>query len=112
MRFAVPVQAGRLTTHFGHAEAFAFIDADPDTHQIIKTETAAAPEHQPGLLPKWLHGQGANVVIAGGMGISAQRLLEQSGIAVVIGANSLDAASLVRAYLDRTLVTGNNRCDH
>jgi len=51
MRFAVPVTDGRLATHFGHCEHFAFIDVDEATKGILSKELVSSPGHQPGLLP-------------------------------------------------------------
>lgn len=112
MRFAIPVHAGQLSPHFGHSEAFWFADIDTGTRQIMSRETIPAPAHEHGLLPRWLHEHGVNLVIAGGIGANAQRLLSEKGIQVVAGAPSLDPESLLQAYLDQTLVTGSNSCDH
>jgi ATP-binding protein involved in chromosome partitioning len=70
------------------------------------------PAHEPGVLPQWLHEQGANMIIAGGMGQRAQQLFAQAGIQVVCGAGALAPRELVKKYLDGTLVTGDNICDH
>jgi predicted Fe-Mo cluster-binding NifX family protein len=70
------------------------------------------PPHEPGLLPRWLHEQGATVIIAGGMGQRAQGLFAENGIKVVVGAPAEAPDALVRAYLDGTLKTGGNVCDH
>jgi predicted Fe-Mo cluster-binding NifX family protein len=63
-------------------------------------------------LPQWLREQGADVIIAGGMGSRAQQLFGQNGIRVVVGAASDAPEVLVRQYLDDRLVTGTNLCDH
>ncbi|MFH1848505.1 MAG: NifB/NifX family molybdenum-iron cluster-binding protein, partial [Candidatus Omnitrophota bacterium] len=41
------------------------------------------PAHAPGVLPKWLGEQGANVIIASGMGTRAQNLFKENGIDVI-----------------------------
>lgn len=112
MKIAIPLAAGRLSMHFGHCEEFALVDVDPDNKEINNTELIDAPPHQPGLLPRWLHEQGANVIIAGGMGQRAQQLFAQNDIQVVIGASALTPEELVKAYLEGTLQTGENICDH
>ncbi len=112
MRIVIPVANGRLAMHFGHCEAFAVIDVDPQTKAVLKQETLAAPEHQPGLLPRWLAERGAQVIIAGGMGQRAQVLFAESGIKVVVGAPAEAPEALVHAYLEGTLKTGDNVCDH
>ena len=70
------------------------------------------PGHQPGVLPQWLHEQGATVIIAGGMGQRAQQLFAQNGIEVVVGASAQSPEQLVEAYIKNALQTGENICDH
>ena len=70
------------------------------------------PPHEPGVLPRWLHQQGTNVIIAGGMGARALELFAENGIKVMTGAPSLAPEELVQQYLDSTLQTGFNMCDH
>ena len=80
--------------------------------KIKKTELVTPPPHEPGILPKWLHEQGAQVIIAGGMGRRAQGHFEEHNIKVIIGAPSTSPEELVRQYLDGTLEVGENICDH
>ena len=107
---AVPVLDGKLSPHFGRCEEFAFIETRDG--KIVRTEMRASPSHEPGVFPQWLHDQGADVVIVGGMGGSAQKLLEDNGIEVIIGAPMDSPESLARQYLSNTLATGNNICEH
>jgi len=46
------------------------------------------------------------------MGQRAQQLFTQNDIKVVIGASGQYPEELVSAYLDNTLETGDNICDH
>jgi predicted Fe-Mo cluster-binding NifX family protein len=46
------------------------------------------------------------------MGSRAHALFQAASIQVVTGAPAQDAASIVRQYLEGTLVTGENVCDH
>lgn len=110
MRFAIPLADGKLTAHFGHCQEFAMIDVEEK--QIKKKEILVPPPHEPGVLPKWLHELGTNVIIAGGMGNRALTLFEENGIQVVTGAPSLVPEELVQSYLENSLVSGNNLCDH
>lgn len=112
MKIAIPVAQGKLCLHFGHCEQFALIDANPNTGEIEGMQMLAAPDHQPGLLPRWLHEKGATVIIAGGMGGRAQGLFAERGIKVVIGAASDDPETIARAFLNDSLETGENICDH
>jgi predicted Fe-Mo cluster-binding NifX family protein len=112
MKIAIPLWGGRLSPHFGHCETFAILEADPQTRTVTGDEVVDSPPHQPGLLPGWLHGMGVSVIIAGGMGRRALGLFAQHGIEVVVGAEGGLPHELAEAYLDGTLATGDNICDH
>jgi predicted Fe-Mo cluster-binding NifX family protein len=110
MRFAIPLAGGRLTAHFGHCQEFALIDADEEG--IKGKEVLIPPPHEPGVLPRWLSEQGADIVIAGGMGQKAIALFEANDIGVVVGAPAESPEQLVQKYLNQTLTSGRNICDH
>ena len=112
MRFAIPLADGKLSMHFGHCECFALIDVDPKAKTILGKQELQAPEHEPGLLPRWLAERGAELIIAGGMGARAQNLFVQNGIQVVVGAPAQAPETLVGSYLEGTLQSGANICDH
>lgn len=112
MRIGVPVSEGVLSMHFGHCDSFALFDIHPETKAIEKRVDHIPPPHEPGVLPKWLAELGATVILAGGMGNRAQTLFVASGIDVLTGAPAEDPETVVRAYLDGTLVRGENVCDH
>ncbi|MFC1794847.1 iron-sulfur cluster carrier protein MrpORP [Planctomycetota bacterium] len=112
MRIAIPVFEGKLSQHFGHCDTFAVIDTDGDSGQIVNQQNLTPPPHEPGVLPKWLHGEGVNVIIAGGMGQRAQQLFAQNQIEVVVGAPVETPENLVSSYLSNTLQAGDNLCDH
>ena len=112
MRVAIPLANGKLSLHFGHCELFALVDIEPKEKAILQTQRVEPPPHEPGVLPKWLGEQGAQVIIAGGMGQRAVQLFLAQGIEVVVGAPPESPEDLVTAYMDGTLQTGANACDH
>jgi ATP-binding protein involved in chromosome partitioning len=112
MRIAIPITDGKLSAHFGHCEEFALVDVNEQTREIANVAKLQPPAHEPGVLPKWLSEQKADVIIAGGMGQRAQQLFAQNNIRVVVGASDQHPEELVTAYLNDTLETGNNICDH
>jgi ATP-binding protein involved in chromosome partitioning len=112
MRIAVPLAQGKLSLHFGHCDQFAIFDVDENLKKHTHRTDAIPPTHAPGVLPKWLHENNVNVIIASGMGQRAQQLFAQNDIKVVIGASSDSPEGLVSAYLQDTLETGDNICDH
>ena len=108
--FAIPVAGGKVCAHFGHCEQFALIETE--NGKIKGKSMHTPPPHEPGVLPKWLHEQGTNIVIAGGMGSRAQSLFNQNGIKVITGASIDTPESIVNQYLSDSLATGENICDH
>ena len=109
---ALPVAGGLLCAHFGHCEQFALFDVDTEKKEIRGARQLAPPPHEPGVLPEWLHSQGATQVIAGGMGRRAQDLFAARGIRVLVGAPVSEPGSIVRDYLDGKLELATNPCDH
>lgn len=108
--FAIPLAEGKLCAHFGHCEQFALIETVQG--KIKDTRMHTPPAHEPGVLPRWLHDLGVQVIIAGGMGSRAQQLFEENGIKVITGAPMGSPESLVNQYHADMLVTGDNVCDH
>jgi ATP-binding protein involved in chromosome partitioning len=106
LRFALPVDQGKLSDKFGHASHFALVTASNGA--IDGLETVATPAHEAGGLPEWLDELGVTHVIAAGLGEKAQKLLIHKGIEVVAGAPQGDPEELVRQYLKKTLVAGAN----
>jgi len=112
MRIAIPLAQGKLSLHFGHCDQFAIFDIDENLKKVINRKDATPPAHEPGMLPRWLHENNVNVIIAGGIGQRAQQLFTENDIKVVVGASSGEPEELVSAYLRDTLETGDNICDH
>ncbi len=112
MKIAIPTAEGVLCPHFGHCQQFAVVDVDPDKKSIEGTEMLTPPPHEPGVLPAWLSRMGCNLIIAGGMGGRAVGMFQQNGVEVVIGAPVAKPEDIVAAYLNGTLTTGDNACDH
>lgn len=112
MKIAVPILDGHLCSHFGQARQFAVIEADAKEKRVQSSLTLDAPEHQPGVLPKWLASQGVNLVIVGGMGMRAQELFREAGVKFVFGAPEETPEKLVEDYLEGVLQTGKNVCEH
>lgn len=112
MKLAFPVANGKLCLHFGHCDEFVIVEVDPDGKRVVSRTALVPPPHEPGVLPRWLHEQGATHVIAGGMGQRAQQLFLQNGVDVILGAPCETPEALASAYLAGTLESGENICDH
>jgi ATP-binding protein involved in chromosome partitioning len=112
MKIAIPTADGKLAMHFGHCDVFAVFTIDEKEKSVLSREYLTPPPHEPGVLPAWLHKQGVNLIIAGGMGSRAQQLFNQNDIQVVVGAPAASTEEIVKAWMDGTLISGDNACDH
>jgi predicted Fe-Mo cluster-binding NifX family protein len=111
MIIAIPMVQGSLSMHFGHCQHFRLFEIG-ENNTILKAEDKTPPPHEPGVLPKWLSDEKANVIITGGMGMHAKQLFANYGIQIVTGAPAGDPEDVVKAWLLGTLATGENTCDH
>lgn len=112
MKIALPVENGHLNSHFGGSRQFAIIEVDPNTKAMLRTETLPAPEHQPGVFPRWLQSLGVELVIVGGIGQRALAIFAQHGINVVAGLPDQPVEALVAAYLNGQLTGKPEGCQH
>ncbi|HSO86988.1 MAG TPA: NifB/NifX family molybdenum-iron cluster-binding protein [Draconibacterium sp.] len=109
-KVAVPAdENGVLEGHFGHCQFFEIFEiAD---NQIISHEKLVPPPHEPGVLPKWLAGNGVTDVLAGGIGDGALKILAYKNINVFKGVPALPVAELIEKFLNGTLELSDNSCN-
>ena len=112
MKIAIPIENGRLNSHFGGSRQFAIVEVDPNTKALLRTETLPAPEHVPGAFPRWLQSLGVELVIVGGIGQRALAIFAQHGIKVVAGVSDQPVEALVAAYLNGQLTGKPEGCAH
>jgi len=109
-RFAIPVENDLLSSHFGHAKEFVFIDVVDN--EIKEEKSLTPPPHEPGSLPRWISEMGATDVLAGGLGQKAVSILNAHNINVFTGVVSKDPKTLVEDFLKNNLELGGHQCDH
>jgi len=101
-----------VSAHFGRCPFYILVDVTGNEVQFNKA--AANPYYgahgQPGEVPEFINGLGAQVIIAGGMGPRAVTFFNQFGIEVVTGAQGT-AGAAVQAFLQGTL-KGADGCNH
>jgi ATP-binding protein involved in chromosome partitioning len=112
MKIIIPTSDGLLNPHFGQSHEFVLLDLDPGGQKVRSTSTLTPPPHQPGVLPRWIADQQADVVITGGLGKRAQLLLEDAGVQVVTGAPSLAPEQVVALWQGGGFSGEENFCDH
>ena len=72
---------GMLSAHFGRCPFYTFVNVEGD--QILGSEVVKNPHypnHEPGVIPQFIHSQKANVMIAGGMDRGQSTFLPNSGL--------------------------------
>ena len=79
---------------------------------IIEKEEMTPPPHEPNVIPQWLAENKADVLLTGGIGPKAETILANNKIAVVKGVSGEDIEKIVKDYLEGTLQTQENMCDH
>jgi predicted Fe-Mo cluster-binding NifX family protein len=97
LKFALPVEDGKLSDKFGHASHFAFFTVKDGV--VAPKDLVPSPGHEPGGIPQWLDENGVTHVIAGTLGEKAQALLTKKGIEVFAGATLETPEALVEKYL-------------
>ena len=106
MRLAIPCEGNQVCEHLGCAAQFLFVDANLAAGRIEKTETLAAPPQQSSRLPQWVAAQGADVVLAVGMGGKTAEHFSRQGVDVVVGMMRRDPYQVVEDYLGGMLSAG------
>lgn len=93
MRIAISVDDNRgldsvVSPHFGRCPYYVLVDLENrQVRQVGAVENPYYGYHQPGQVPGFIESQGADVMLAGGMGRRAIGLFQQCGIEPVTGAS-------------------------
>ncbi|MCK4882256.1 MAG: NifB/NifX family molybdenum-iron cluster-binding protein [Candidatus Omnitrophica bacterium] len=83
MKIAISTDGNFVSGHFGRCPSFTIVDIN--NNEVVNKETIANPGHHPGYLPEFLHDQGVNCIVAGGMGQRAEALFSEKGIQAIVG---------------------------
>lgn len=95
--------------HFGHCEKFAVYTIE--NGNVVKKEILEAPEHAPGVFPRFIAANNINVVITGGMGQRAIDLIKANGGQIILGAaGKID--DVLGIYLQGSLYSKGSACAH
>lgn len=93
-----------LSHHFGRCPYYTFVDVEgQEVREVKSVPNPFYREHgQPGQVPDFIHNQGAQVIIAGGMGSRAVNFFQQFGIEPITGASG-KVKDVIEAYVDGQL---------
>ena len=113
MKVAISTEEnGTVAHHFGRTPFFTF--AEIEGGKLIGTTRLDNPgyiNHQPGEVPAFVNQNGANWIIAGGMGPMAVQLFQRANVQVVLGITG-PIDSVIEQILNGTLKGGKSLCDH
>lgn len=110
MKIVIPSADEKLCGHFGHCEYFTFVEINPETKEIINIEKKVPEEGISCQSASWIATQGANVVLAGGMGGRPMAIFAQNGVKVIAGCPELEIETVVNQFLNDNLALGENSC--
>lgn len=107
MKIAISKEGNRVSAHFGHCEGFEIFEVK---EKVIQDRSFLPnPGHRPGFLPPYLAQKGINMIIAGGMGATAQELFKENNVSVVVGAQgTID--DVIEQYVNGVLVSTGSVC--
>lgn len=109
MKIAIATDNNQVSAHFGRCSRYTIFDVDDQ--KITAKNIVDTPEHQPGVLPRFLHEKGVELVIAGGMGPKAQTLFDAMNIQQIIGiAGRVD--DVILDFISGALQGGESLCSH
>jgi len=106
-KIIIPNDNGLVSEHFGHSPVFTLFEIEDN--KITRETNINTPGHQPGMLPKFFHEKGIDIVITGGMGNRAIELFNTYNIEVIVGANG-SVKNVIRQFLEGKLQTGESTC--
>lgn len=107
MKIAIANEGRYVSEHFGHCEGFTIYEVEES--KVLKKDFIENPGHRPGFLPNFLKQLGVDVVIAGGMGETAQQLFAQNNIGVIVGIRG-NSDDVIQQYLRNELKSTGSIC--
>lgn len=107
LKLVVACNEDQVSEHFGHCAYFLVYETKDKL--ITSSQRLPYPGHKPGFLPQFLAEQGAQVIIAGGMGKSAIDLFNALNIEVIVGVSGSPKAAVER-YLNDDLKSSGSIC--
>ncbi len=109
MKIAVTTEGNQVFQHFGQSKAFTVFTAENGS--VKEKSVIDASESGHAALAGFLKGAGVNVVICGGIGDGAKKMLASAGIELISGVEG-SIAEAVNAYLAGALSDMGGNCGH
>lgn len=109
MRIAIATENKAVCQHFGHCPEYTLYTIEGI--EIREKEVIPNPGHKPNFLPGYLQELGVDVIIAGGMGVKAQKLFAEAGINAILGIAG-PTEQVAEQYVEGALQEGVSTCEH
>jgi predicted Fe-Mo cluster-binding NifX family protein len=109
LKVAISCDDEKVSPHFGRCQKYLIFKIKDG--QVIDKEEVLNPGHQPGFLPHFLNQKGVNVLIAGGAGPRAQKILQDLGIETILGISG-NVNEVLELYLKGKIEPGQSQCEH
>lgn len=110
IRYSISTDNGQVSQHFGRCPSYTVIDIE--NNSVVKRYEVKNPGHSVGTIPKFLHENDVNVIIAGGMGRRAIEFFNNYEIEPILGASGpIDSVidSIVAGKLESKMSTCSPR---
>ena len=109
MKIAVTTQDDQIFQHFGKCQVFTVYTAENGTISGEKILDASGSGHS--ALAGFLQGEGVDVLICGGIGDGAKKMLSAAGIKLISGVQG-GVKEAAQAYLSGSLSDQGGSCGH
>lgn len=107
MKVALSTKNNMITEHFGHCDYFVVYEIE--NNEIKSSHLIKNPPHQKGYLPKFLKGEGIDVVIAGGIGQMAVNMLKELGVECYVNISG-EVSDVIERFLNNELNKDGQPC--
>ena len=107
LKVAISTDGSMVSAHFGRCPEFTI--ADIEDNKVVNKQVVPNPGHQPGYIPQFLHENGVNCIIAGGMGPRAQMFFDQYSIQPIVGVSGR-VDDVLEKIIKGTLEGGESLC--
>ena len=107
MKVAISTDGEEVCPHFGRAPQFTFFTIE--NNEVVKEEVISNPGHTVGSIPQFIHENGAEWMITGGMGHRAVGFFNEYGIKTIVGVTG-KINDVKEKILNGTLKGGESLC--
>lgn len=110
-RAAIAIDGDAVAQHFGRVREFLLVTYEDGRETAREVLPAPEGEHAPGVFPNRVKEMGAQIVVAGGMGVKAKEFFTQLGVKVLT-VPPMGVEEAVKALVAGSLQPVETDCGH